>query len=318
MFSPPGSPTLTVIGNPNQPHNIQISDDGHGDIKVVCDGVRKSFSHITNLNIFGGNHGNSVTYQMTGPLTETENVFVHLRPGNDKFVGVLQQDFQSGGNLNLRVDAGPQGTKQISLVMMGSLRTGSSLNFTAGGGPAKDLLNFTMLGSVDAGANLAVNLVPGAAGVQETVSLLGNKTLAGTVSLNLVGGPKPNSETVNVFDNIDATGFVSISESGTPGADTEGVNFLGQDLGVLQVQANGGTAADTFAVNINLAPGSDGVVLASEIGGPGNDTLTLAVRKQLAGDTPVIVATVDGGAGFNHCFITPNVMETNCQVVTFI
>jgi hypothetical protein len=96
------------------------------------------------------------------------------------------------------------------------------------------------------------------------------------------------------------------------------VNFLGQDQGVLQVRADGGTTADTIAVNINLAPGSDGVVLASENGGAGNDVLTLAVRKQQPSDTPVVVATVDGGPGFNHCFITPNVTATNCQVVTLI
>jgi hypothetical protein len=306
--------TLNVFGDATSAHTVQLTDNGHGGIAVKADNLgTTSFTGINNIDVRGGNLNDTVIYLMTGPLQQAENVTVRLRPGNDAFVGLLQKDFLSGGNLNLRVDGGP-GNDHISLTMLGNLKAGSGLTFTTQGGPGKDTMNATMLGAVELGANLSVTMNPGLNGATETVSLLGNKTLAGVVSIDLEGGTGNDLEIVNIFDNIDVSGFVSVIERGKPGNDMESESFLGQDLGILQLQADGGPGDDVISENVTLAPGSNGVVLASEQGGPGNDNLTLTVRKQQASDNPVVSATIDGGPGNNSCTRTSNVTETNCAV----
>jgi hypothetical protein len=59
-------------------------------------------------------------------------------------------------------------------------------------------------------------------------------------------------------------------------------------------------------------------VQAREQGGPDNDRMTLAVRKQIAADPVTIDARADGGTGFDVLHKTANVIATNCEAVIVI
>ena len=288
----PGGGSLTLTGMNNQAHNIQIMDDGKGDVSVTADGVSSSFTGISSISIKGGNKADTVFYQLTGPVTQGVNVSADLRGGNNAFIALVQKDIQAGGSVNFMVQ-------------------NSS-------GTGRDAVAVNVLGGVASGGSLGVLVNPSnGGGASESVNLVGNKTIAGTVMIDLEGTSKNDLESVNISDNIDTTGFVLVTERGKPGNDTETINFSGQDKGTLVLQADGGPGADTINIQANLATGSSGAVIASEMGGPGNDHLTLALRKQ-TGDNPSLSGNVDGGPGNDTAMVTPGVTTTNVEHPTMI
>jgi hypothetical protein len=312
-------PILTIIGVPAQAHSMNLSDDGHGDITVQCDNQPAlTFNGIHTIAVIGGNKGNKVNYQMTGVLTETEGITVRLGSGDDTFNAVLEKDFHGitpvarlDGHLLVTVGTGG-GNDQVALRMLGNLLQGSSLNFSALGGgasTAKENMLAVMQGAVSAGANLSVLMQAGGGGAVENVALPGMTTIAGSVNIDLEGGAGNDLQMINVLDDIAAGGVVNLTERGGSGAERQFLRYLGQDKGGLHTRALGGLGKNLINGEIDLTPGSTGLVDALEKGGPSDDKLRLAIHAPIP-----VMALIDGSGGVNECWHTSNVPFVNCLV----
>jgi hypothetical protein len=281
--------TITAMGNTqlNHNHSVTILDDGKGDFTVTIDGSTTSFSGVTSLTFFGGNKADHVVYELTGDLQQTETLAFHLRQGNDTFSGLLLGNIghTSGGTttngaLNLSVDHGP-GNDVASLVDLGKVLSGSSLNYTENfGGNATGVANR----------------------VASTVLIEGD--VAGTASFDFTTGQSnafANRETLNFVQlgNITGSGVETVTAHGTtrsPGFIHDTFDFNGQLKGTLVVSEQAGTTSTSRAFNtldeeITLNSGSNGSLFPMENNQPrSKGTETLNVFKS---GSPTVVGTID-------------------------
>jgi hypothetical protein len=292
-FSRPGS--LVIRAASNQSHAVTILDN-NGSVTVAADGVLFGpLAGITSITYEGGNRDDHVLYVLarngsSGPITGRHNLVADLGSGNDVFTGLIEGDLgNSSGSqraqVNLRVGGGT-GTDAVNLLDAGSIQTRSSLVYTASG----EALSATLFGG----------------------------TIAGFAGLNL-GAANVNAV---VAEPVSSTGGLLIDVAGGNSRKTANVTFTGQVNGFLSASVSGGVNRDVLTTNLNLAPGSTGRVAAQESGvhnnpGNGTDTLTLAVR-QAAGNTPAIVALLDGGGSTGNCFNTANVLAFDFRTDTLI
>jgi hypothetical protein len=299
-FTGPGA--LLVRAANNQAHTVSIVDN-NGTVTVTADGVAfGSLRGITSIDYEGGNRGDQVLYVLqrsgsSGPVTGRHNLVADLKSGRDVFTGVIEGSLGSSSGsqraqVNLRV-SGATGGDTANLIDVGGIRPRSSLVYTA----TARVLN----------------------------AVLTNGTISGFAGLNLNGthnGSRGASVNATVTDTLGSSGALLIAVANGNGRNTDNVTVAGQVNGFLSVAVSGGTKRDVLTTNLNLAPGSKGRVVAQENGvhnhpGNGNDTLTLAVRRS-PGDTPAIVALLDGGGSTGNCFNTANVIAFDFRTDTFI
>ena len=77
--------TLTILGD-QAANIIEITDDGAGTIKVVCDGgAEASYTGVQNIVVRAGASGDTVDYTLTGDKSDQLNLDVAMQQGADQF-----------------------------------------------------------------------------------------------------------------------------------------------------------------------------------------------------------------------------------------
>lgn len=277
--------TLLTITGTSGPDLIRIGDAGTGQVSVLVGPVGRQtfpqiFNNVTRIVVRTGGGDDTVHYDLLGNVTASRSLDVDLGAGNDRFVAFLNgNDLGAGVNYALNVKGGAGNDR---------------LHVDAGNDPDRatvaQLSEGLVLPFAQAGGNTG-----GAPGVAIPIGA--------ALRLALDGGSGNDTITVNY------QGF--IAGSPIPGG-------RAANEGTLAVLTNGGPGNDVIVTHITTDANSGGRILARELGGPGNDDLTLTVRQQGAppGLVPtfaVVDALIDGGPGFNRCRRTPNVAAVHCQ-----
>jgi hypothetical protein len=308
-----GTPALTITAVSGS-NNVSIMDV-NGTVTVTANGVSQgTFAGVTSIDYEGNNFKDTVSYILEGSagpgsvITGTHNVIARLKGGNDSFSGIIL------GSLGKKDGSA---TAQVSL--------GTAPDAAIAGGPGADSILLTDLGNVWAGSSLTVFAKTGPSqpsGGTDTLSVnLFGGEIAGLVNLNLFGTQGSSDKAninVNVFDNVDAGGTLFVTLTGGSGQNIDNVNYTGQVKGQLFVTVDGGASKDTLSTRINLNPGSNGLVSASEEGFGGNDTLDLQIHKLAADPVTVFNSTADGGSGTDTGTITSNVTPLNIEHLTVV
>jgi hypothetical protein len=295
---------LTVTGT-NQADHIRIIDTGSptaaGAIRVFCENQQafsspaavNGVSSVKAINVMTGQGNDTVDYLLTGDLLAAQRaVTVRLQGGDDRFNAMLNGNLGFGARMSFDVNGG-EGRDVLTGTMTGDVfgrffsLPPSDLQFTFDGRKDNDVEVVSLTGDIHDGAHVGVDL----AGFD------GNDVLA------------VNAQGVAVGPGA----VLDIALRGQLGNDQNFVNYTGQVKGKLNVIADGGPGDDRTFVQINLVPGSTGMVNASEGGGPGRDRLTLGVRKLTSLDPTTIVAKINGGADADTSFATPNV-TSDCEM----
>ena len=280
--------TLLTITGTSGPDDIRIGDAGTGQISVLSgpQTFPQIFNNVSRIRVrtLGGN--DSVHYDLLGNANTALALDVKFGAGNDRFVAFMN------GN---------------------ALTAGADYRLTVNGGAGNDRLRFTSGNDPDRAtvARLSEGLALPFA--QSTPSVGGTPrvdiALGAALRLTLNGGS--GNDTIGV--NYEGTIAGSSSTTGT----TFPTGPAGNP-GILSVVANGGSGNDVITTRLIADANSGGRIAARDLGGPGNDDLTLTVQQRLvaAGQVPTfpfVDALIDGGPGFNRCRRTPNVTAVRCQ-----
>ncbi len=223
---------------------ILISDDGAGTIaaailrgsKVVASGFG---SGITQITVDANGYKQSLSYSLTGVLTNTETINVSLDQPSEK----ARLDFSpgaSGATLALRVDANA-GESRVTEVFgsldnatvivrgayvgghnvfdatVGGSLTASNLLFSfRGGGAGTNTLGLHMTGDIDASSLFGANIGGGHVGLDQiTFDYAG--VVSGQLILNMHGGGYKETMTANVTAAEGSTGSVTATMTGVSG-----------------------------------------------------------------------------------------------------
>ena len=145
--------SILMISGDIAANTITIQDGGQlGGLVVQGDGQTFSFSEEVHAIIVNtGDDNDTVTYNLTAPLTTTRSIVVDLGKGNDFFTANLPgQTLQAWANLD--ISAYGQGGKDTLVLNANNVSTqmGSILNVYFEGGAGKDTihLNYTPVGEV--------------------------------------------------------------------------------------------------------------------------------------------------------------------------
>jgi hypothetical protein len=93
--------TITGLGNGNI---IRIVDDGTkdaGNIEVNCDGLVSTFDNIKFITVNAGDGGDTVLYELTGPLISNRKLGVLLGEDDDTFRTQIRQRIESAFRLTI-------------------------------------------------------------------------------------------------------------------------------------------------------------------------------------------------------------------------
>jgi hypothetical protein len=118
-----------VLNGDNSGNKITITDPGNGTITVAATGVQKTpFHNVNHIIVNGGNGGNTLTYNLTGALQESERLEFNLGNGaSNKFTGMLTGNIPEGMKYRLGVQGG-HGKDNIAVTYQGKVRGVLSLN----------------------------------------------------------------------------------------------------------------------------------------------------------------------------------------------
>jgi hypothetical protein len=288
--------TLLVLGD-NNANTIAITDDGHGNVSATLDGNSVSGTGIKHVVVNTRGGDDTVTYTLTGQLTQNEKLQFQLGKGTDK----LTLDFSKGlANSHLAVDVNGHGTDTVTSTF-GDFNN-SNLYYRANLGKGDDSVVTTLAGNILGTSQVRFNVNTGKGD--------------DTVQFNAQGATNPNGPPSGV--KIDSGAALDINVNGGKGADTITVNYEGVDNGKLGLNLRGGPGADTITANVTADAGSTGSIRAVERGGPGDDNLTLNVTDNSgSGGTSTLgslFALIDGGPGHNTLTHTANVKVVGGQV----
>lgn len=143
------------------------------------------------------------------------------------------------------------------------------------------------------------------AGLQANASLI----------LQVNGGAASNTLFVDARNNIPiaAGAVLSAALSGGPSPDTLLAAYRGQLLGTMVLFEAGGGGNDNLVTDLTLNQGSRGTGSVQELGGFGDDTLTVSGQKVSLLDAATITGAIDGGPGINTAVATSGVTVTNAK-----
>jgi hypothetical protein len=280
--------SLFIRGDRFQSDVIKVADDGAGNITVSCSGMSDmTFHGINVIGIRGGRRGDVLSYDLTGPLSGVRLVNVRGGRGSEVFNAMIGGKLQSGADLQIN-EQGGRGDDVVNFTDTGDLSSGSSLQFNSHGGRSADTTNVLLAGNVSSGSFLGLDL-GGGRGVD-------------SLHVSALGGV-----------HIGAGALVDMLLRGGRGDDQESVDYAGTVEGTLDVAARSGPGNDQAAVNLKPTAGSDGLILANVNGGRGDDNLRLAIPVASSTSKPTVLATLNGGPGFDTCSSTDNVTVLNCE-----
>jgi len=139
---------------------------------------------------------------------------------------------------------------------------------------------------------------------------IGTDLLAGShLGISVFGGDGRDVIFVNAFKDTDvaAGAELELTLFGQAGNDVIMTNYWGENDGSVKLLADGGVGNDLMRSRFTESPGSTGDLDAVVRGADGNDNLGLFVFSAKVPDQAVL----DGGAGFDIGFATPNVTKVN-------
>jgi len=140
---------------------------------------------------------------------------------------------------------------------------------------------------------------------------IGSDLLAGSsLTLNVFGGDGRDGIFVNAQKDTDVAAGARLSMNlfGGNGADNIQAAWWGENDGEVLLYADGGAGNDFIRGRLQEQLGSTGKVSGVVKGGDGWDNLGLYLFTV----HPPVVGLLDGGAGFDVGFNTPNVTKVNC------
>jgi hypothetical protein len=172
-----------------------------------------------------------------------------------------------------------------------------------------DAVTYSLDGPLQTGVVRTVQVHFGAGHDSFSARLRAGLLRASILTLEVLGGDGGNSFnlTANSDISIAATAQLTAEFSGGAGNDVIQTNYRGQMLGSLNVFAAGRGGDDVLSSQLILTPGSNGKGGIQELGGDGNDTLTLIIERVSLLDSATVVGFIDGGAGFDQAFFSPGV-----------
>jgi hypothetical protein len=181
-----------------------------------------------------------------------------------------------------------------------------------------DSVVYTLTGPLLRGVSRNVSVHLGTGNDSFRARIDGNLQTASSLGLNVHASTGFNQ--LSMIEQADiATGASLVASfQGGDVANAISATYAGQLKGTLVVFARGGVGPDQINGFFALANGSSGSLSTQELGGFGDDRLSLDVVQINAFDHPSIAASIDGGPGINHCAMSSNVTATHCQFRTML
>jgi hypothetical protein len=334
-------------------NQVLITDDGT-NIRVFSDNSPNAplatFTEGTPLGVSTNKPGskNLISYEVLGTPLAT---FIPPSPGHPPSIilspgthitGNLAVNFGSGtGNLLTQVTTSlpnnlADGFAAATLIAnLGDLGNSSTLNITTSGSGATNVA----FASRDIGKSAKLQFDDhGGKGTNVLFVLLtGAQHTGSQVAVNFWGNSGTNQVFVSDEQNIASGATAFFNLDGHPGKAKIQLNYTGQLQGNLNVVIAGGgrpkllpepdpkrvpSNPATLILNFELLGGSSGALSSTELGGPGNDTLTDLVRKTAADTPSFYYEAVDGGGGTNtgtvtHSFPNTQTSQTEMSVTVY-
>jgi hypothetical protein len=218
------------------------------------------------------------------PNVPITNVFVFLHGGHNSVSYNLTGDLTVPRTVTVGLNGGHG---HFDAVLRRNLLAGSSLLLNVGGSGPNDRIQTEVIGSVVGGASLQMNYT----------EQVGNNSIAVTSATSVSVGVGSLIQ-MDLFSGFGSGNIVA--------------DYQGQMNGRLGVFAQGGNGPDHIVADIEMAAGSTGTVIPSEVlGGLSNDFLTFIIHNPGTAHANNLI--LDGNAGFNTAFRTTNVDAFNIQ-----
>jgi hypothetical protein len=330
--------TLVIQGD-SANDTVKISDNGQGAISAsisLASGTKTvNATGITTIKINSGNGSDSISYALTNPLAQQEQLTLNMGKGNSQ----INLDFSAGlqyGQLAVNFDGG-EGSDQLTTTF-GAL-TGSRLNLNECLGQSGATSHVNFAGALN--NSLAVVVVNGGAASNQVFAQLGDASSSNlqfmvnfgkkadsfdleetgnlqnaVVHFDLDGGAGGANILLNAKNvNLDTTSRLNLDSWSGSGKDNVKVNYSGQMNGELWLDLEGGKGKDTMTAVLTLAQGSTGRLNGTLHGGKGDDTMTFDVfdNSNPGGPSTLakLYAVINPGSGHNIISATPNVKIKN-------
>jgi len=322
--------TLLIQGDGSN-DTITVSDNGQGGVTASITLVKgtqtKTATGITDIKIDAGGGNDTITYGLTGSLSQQEKLMLCLDQGSSQ----ATLDYSQGltdATLAIAIGGGT-GSNQLT-TRFGAL-TNSRLNLTEclASGSATSHVSF---GGLLSGSDATV-LISSGTGNDQVFAQLGSETNSnlqflahlgsGANSFDLdesgslqnavahfdidasAGG---NTITFNTHEvSVDTTSRLNLETCTGAGNDTITTSYSGLMNGELDVNLNGGAGDNEITMNLKLDPGSTGRVHAHEYGDDGDDAMIFNVYTGGASTLSLLDAVLYTGSGNDTLTTTPNV-----------
>ena len=213
---------LTITGD-DLVNDIQIADDGAGNITLTCDGIASMpVAGVRDIVVDSDKGADAVFYTLGGDLqaAQTRNVIVDLGNGPDRFLaqGVNNADVLGTASLSFDV-GGSRGSDIIRFLMTQDfdVNAGGVLEIVADGDAGNDRMALSLLGQISGALNLTMN---GGGGNDHVGASLGfDSNSAGTINA-VVNGQTGNDILTLLLTPGDAfTGTLTGEVNGSAGSD---------------------------------------------------------------------------------------------------
>jgi hypothetical protein len=328
--------TLYITGDAGN-NEVMISDNGPGDLQVVCDGTPAHFEQPIErvvLRAGGGNDSAFVGAFAEGAIA-SRLWTLDLGAGDDDALMFVEGVIDA--HISIRI-LGGAGADSISVQT--AARIDADYRLSVDGGSGDDSVSNFQSGTVNGATG---SMILGGSGddvIGETyISVRVNGTFVGRVDAGngvdridadlgrLVEFDPELPPVVSGFD-VAVGARASYRMSGGNGHDALAVRHLGRVDGRLRIRADGGHGPDEIAGRVDVHALSTGRLAAEFFGGRGDDRMDVRLRfyetepvevapeivlEALTGftDTPAPLidrhVTADGGAGFDSCVHSPPV-----------
>jgi hypothetical protein len=305
-------------------NSLVITDDGQF-VRVISDnGFVGSFAEGTPVTVTTNTPGssNTIFYDLQGVSPSGQGPILHSSLN-------VNFGFGPGALIVEVVSALPNvslsGLVNNSSVQIGTATTPPPPTRRGGGvrvfaGNTQETLN---VGSIGQNASLVMKDFGGGGNDTFTANLSGAQVAGSAVVLSFFGNG--GNDSAHVIDSQVIAG--PSLESGLPAAGTLidlhggrgnadfGVVYTGQLLGTLGVSEGGGPGSNNLDLLYGIAAGSNGSLFSAQQGGPDNDILRHIISVTPGNAVPFILASTDGGPGFDVGLIGPFVRVSNVEHV---
>jgi hypothetical protein len=225
---------LTITGD-DLLNNIQITDDGAGNIALTCDGIiSPPVVGVRDIVVNSNKGADAVFYTLTGDLqaAQTRNVIVDLGNGSDTFLAQAANNADVLGTASLSFNVrGRVGNDNIRFLLTQDfdINAGGVLEIVTDGNAGNDRIALTQLGQISGTFNLTMNGGVGNDRVGASISLDSNS--AGTIDA-AVNGQLDNDILTLLLVRGDAfTGTLTGEVNGSTGSNiavvSDGVTVTG-------------------------------------------------------------------------------------------